>query len=138
MGIRRWFALCMLALLTACRQPTTPEIQAIVQGSSNVQIAVLQILPDNPDTSGSASGVLYVCHVVFTNTGTSDVTPSLDHFVFTSAKPQRSTYRALTSGIPPTINIANPVDPVRAGAKQEYTLVFRPATGATGTIAYQP
>jgi hypothetical protein len=127
----------MLALLTACRQPTTPEIQAIVQGSTNVQVEVLQILPEAEAPAGGTA-VLYVCKVVFTNTGATDVTPALDHFVFTSAKPQRATYRPLTSGIPPAVTISNPADAVRAGDKQEYTLVFRPATGATGTIAYQP
>jgi len=127
----------MLALLTACRQPTTPEVQAIVQGSSSVQIETLQILPDSAGGAG-ASSVLYICKVLFVNTAGSDVTPALDHFVFASTRPQHASYRALTSGIPPDITASNSTSAVRAGDKQEYTLVFRPATGATGTIAYQP
>ena len=101
-----------------------------------MQIETLQILPDNSGAAGAT--VLYICKILFVNTAASDVTPALDHFVFASARPQHASYRALTSGIPPDVTVTNPMSAVRVGDKQEYTLVFRPATGATGTIAYQP
>lgn len=129
----------MLALLAACRQPTTKEVEAIVQGSNSVQIQTLQIVPDETAaTKPSPSAVYYVCKVFFVNGSSSDVTPALDHFVFLAGPPLRGTYRALTSGLPPSLAITNPTGAVKAGDKQEYTLVFHPATGATGTIAYQP
>jgi hypothetical protein len=140
MGIRKLVALCMLALLAACRQPTTKEIEAIVQGSSNVQIETLQIVPDDTVAAAKSSPptVYYVCKVLFVNGTSADVTPALDHFVFVAAPPLRGSYRALTGGLPPSLAISNPPGAVRAGDKQEYTLVFHPATGATGTLAYQP
>ena len=131
----------MLALLAACRQPTTKEIEAIVQGSSNVQIETLQIVPDDTVAAAAKSSpptVYYVCKVLFVNGTSSDVTPAVDHFVFVAAPPLRGTYRALTAGLPSSVTISNPSGAVKAGDKQEYTLVFHPATGATGTLAYQP
>ena len=131
----------MLVLPVACRQPTTQEIAAIVQGSNNVQIETLQILPDNGAGQAAATAapasVYYVVKVVYANNSTADVTPALDHFVFTSVSPHAS-YRALTTGFPAGVSAVNPATAVRAGDKQEYTLVFHPATGATGTIVYQP
>jgi hypothetical protein len=125
----------MLALLAACKQPTTQEVEAIVQGSNSVQIETLQILPDGTGTP--PADVFYVCKVLFVNTSSTDVTPSPANFVFTGGRP-RASYRALTTGLPPGVDAINPSGPVKAGDKQEYTLVFRPVTGATGTIAYQP
>lgn len=135
MGIRLCLALCMLALLAACKQPTTQEIEAIVQGTPSVQIETLQIVPDT--TAAPPQSVFYVCKVVFVNASASDVTPAPGNFVFTGGRP-RASYRALTTGLPSGVDVSNPTSPVKAGDKQEYTLVFRPVTGATGTIAYQP
>lgn len=138
MGIRSFAAACMLALLTACRQPTTGEVAQIVQGSTNVKIESLQILPvsdTSPDTKGSP--IFYVCKVLFTNSFHSDLTPAIDHFVFTTVMPRES-YHALTSGMPDGVAATSSPGVLSAGGAQEYTLVFRPTTGAIGTVAYQP
>lgn len=138
MTIRRLFALCVLVLLAGCRQPTTSEVRAIVEGSGNVQIATLQILPGSDTPGGPGSNfVYYVCKVDFANTTASDVTPATDHFVFTTNR-EHTSFHALTTGIPPSVEIANPTGPVGPGNKQEYTLVFRTLPGATGTVVYQP
>lgn len=125
-----------------------------------MQIEALQILPDDaspapvaptPTATGAPRGgrasaspveeapasVYYVCKVLFVNSSSADVTPALDHFVFVSQSP-RATYRALTSGLPAGIDATNPTTSVKAGDKQEYTLVFHVPTGAIGTVLYQP
>lgn len=138
MGRRSLLALCMLVLLAGCRQPNADEVSAIVAGSPNVQVEALQIMPVNEDAAGTpGTPVLYVCKVVFANTSAAAVTPAVDHFVFTTSSPHAA-YRALTSGIPSTVQATNPTSAVAPGDKQEYTVVFRTPVGATGTVAYQP
>lgn len=145
MGKRSLLALCMLVLLAGCRQPNADEVSAIVAGTPNVQVEALQILPAADDAPSPAAGthadatpVYYVCKVMFANTSATAITPAIDHFVFTTSYP-RASYRALTSGIPATVDVsANPTNVVAPGDKQEYTVVFRTPAGATGTLAYQP
>lgn len=138
--IRRLLALCALALLVACKQPSQADPnQQIVQGSPNVQVESLQIVSGaESGTSDSGAGVplYYVCKVVFTNNFGTDLTPAIDHFVFST--PQGVVSQALTSGSTATVGITNYTGIVKAGEKHEYTLVFRAANGATGTIYYQP
>jgi hypothetical protein len=143
MSLRRLLPLCVLVLLTACKQSS--EVKAIVQGSPTVAISSLQILPGTGDNApAGGDSVYYVCKVVFTNTTGSDLTPSIDHFVFATNQEftvdkEHPVYHALIAGIPTSISIdiSNPAGPLKAGDKQEYTLVFRTALGATGTIDYQ-
>jgi hypothetical protein len=137
---KRVLALCAVALLAACQQPTTqPDTQQIVQSSPNVQVESLQIVTGaDSGTSDSGAGVplYYVCKVLFTNTFGTDLAPPIDHFVFSTTGGVIA--QAITSGTTATVGITNYTGIVKAGEKHEYTLVFRAATGAQGTVYYQP
>jgi len=138
MDRRSLLTLCMLVLLAGCRQPKADEVSAIVDGTPNVQVQALQILPASGEGRGLAGeSVFYVSKVVFANNSSAAITPAIDHFVFTTMTP-RATYRGLMSGIPSTVDVSNPTNAVAPGDKQEYTVVFRTPLGATGTVSYQP